>query len=113
MENKELLEKVIKDRLEKSLSEDIDPEEKKVYFKEAMEALDRQTEMDRTDSMKKEQNLNRVVRYVEVAAVPAGLMILDSLFKWRFMKTVCNFEKDYTFTTTPGRSISSFFRSRK
>ena len=113
MENKELLEKVINDRLEKSLSEDIDPEMKKVYFKEAMEALDRQNEIDRSDSMKKEQNLNRVIRYVEVAAVPAGLMLLDSLFKWRFMKTVCNFEKDYTFTTTPGRSISSFFRWKR
>lgn len=113
MENRELLEKVMRDRLEKSMDENIDPEKKKEYFKEAMDAVDRLNEMDRLDSSKKEQNSNRLVRYVEVAAVPAGLMILDSFFKWRFMKTVCNFEKDYTFTTTPGRSISSFFRSKR
>lgn len=113
MENRELLEKVVKDRLTKSMDESIDPEKRAMYFKEAMEATDRLNEMDRFDSSKKEQNLNRVVRYVEVAAVPAGLMILDSFFKWRFMKTVCSFEKDYTFTTTPGRSISSFFRWKR
>lgn len=113
MENKELLEKVIKNRLENSLSEDLDPEEKEAFFKEAMEAMDRHIELERVESTKKEQNLNRMVRYVEVVAVPVGLLMIDSFVKWRFMKTVCNFEKDYTFTTTPGRSISSFFRFKK
>ena len=113
MENKELLEKVVKDRLDASLSEGLDPEEKERVFKEAMEAIDRQIELDRYESSKKEQTLNRVVKFVEVAAVPTALILIDSVVKWRFMKTVCNFEKDYTFTTTPGRSVSSFFRFKK
>ena len=110
MENKELLEKVIKDRLEASLATGLDFEEKRAVFREAMEAIDRQIELERSESAKEERTPNRIMRGVEVVALPVLLTGVDLFTKWRFMKTVCNFEKDYTFTTTPGRSISSLFR---
>lgn len=113
MENKELLEKVIQNRLENSLSEDMTPEEKKEAFKEAMDAIDRSIELERAEIAKKEQLPNRIIRVAEVAAVPVVLAGVDIFSKWKFMKTVCNFEKDYTFTTTPGRSISGLFRFKK
>lgn len=127
MENKELLEKVINSRLEDSLDEDMDLKERELAFKEAMAAMDRHIELERFESAnkenelvhaenelnRKEQGLNRIVKYVEVAAVPVGLLILDSALKWKYMKTICNFEKDYTFTTTPGRSLSGLFRFKK
>ena len=113
MENKALLEKVIKNRLEDSLSKDLNPEEKKQAFREAMEALDRQTEIEKAETAKTEQTSSRIVKVIEVGAIPAALLTLDYLFKSRFMRNVCEFEKDYTFTTTPGRSISSFFKFRK
>lgn len=111
--NKELLEKVINNRLKDSLSDILDPEEKETAFKEAMEAMDRHIELERAESVKGEQKSNRIIKYIEIAAVPAGLLVLDYCFKWKFMKTVCNFEKDYTFTTTPGRSVSNIFRFKK
>ena len=113
MENKDLLEKVIKDRLESSLSKGLDPEEKKQAFKEAMEAMDRKTELEKIESAKTEQKTNRFVKVIEVAAVPVGLLTIENLFKFKFMKNVCHFEKDYTFTTTPGRSLSSWFRFKR
>ena len=113
MEHKDLLEKVIKNRLETSLDCSVNPEEKEQAFKEAMEAMDRCIELERAESAKNEQGLNRIVKYVEVAAVPVGVLVLDSIIKWKYMKTICNFEKDYTFTTTPGRGISSFFRFKR
>lgn len=113
MENKDLLEKVIKDRLGSSLSENSDAEEKKQAFKEAMEAMDRKIEIEKIESAKKDQTSNRIVKVLEVAAVPAVLLTVENLFKFKFMKKVCLFEKDYTFTTTPGRSISSYFKFKR
>lgn len=127
MENEKLLETVIKSRLEDSLDDAMDLKERGLAFKEAMEAMDRHIELKRLDSTnkenelvhaenelaRKEQELNRIVKYVEIVAVPVGLFILDSAFKWKYMKTICNFEKDYTFTTSPGRSLSGLFRFKK
>ena len=113
MRHKDLLEKVIKDRLTLALSDDVGSESEKENFKEAMEAIDRAIELEKIEQAKEEQVKNRVIKYIEIAAIPAALMTLDFLFKRKYMKDVCNFEKDYTFTTTPGRSISSFFRFKK
>ena len=82
-------------------------------FKEAMEIADRIIEMEKLESDKKEKEKSRIIKYIEVAAVPAGLFLLDCIFKRYYMRQVCNFEKDYTFTTTPGKSIGSIFRFKK
>lgn len=109
-ENKELLDKVVKDRLEWALANDVGSEEEKLMFEEAMKAIDRQVELEKIESAKKEQKENRVVRIVEIVAVPVALETLGFIYRRIFMKDVCNFEKDYTFTTTPGRSISGLFK---
>lgn len=114
MENKELLEKVVKDRLEASLSDELDSEEKKNAFREAMDAIDRQNEMERIVTGKKEQNYNRYIRYGVEIGLPLCLFGLGVLVDRKNMKDLCHFEKDYTFTTTAGRRwASNLFRSRK
>lgn len=111
MENRELLEKVYRDRLTKALEQEADSEEKRAAFKDAMDATDRLIEMQKLESMKKDQDLGRILKYVEALALPVGLVVLDYVFKKDFLRQVCQFEIDNTFTTTPGRSgVSGFFR---
>ena len=125
-----LLDEVIERRLEIAADEPVSEESKRV-FKEAMEAIDRKIQLERIEVSRKEveskellereklsrtkeeQKKNDIMRIVEVVAVPVGLFMLDCLFKRYYMRSVCNFEKDYTFTTTPGKSISGLFKFKK
>lgn len=130
MENIKLLEDVIKNRLEIA-EDDVESEESKRAFKEAMEAIDKMIQLEKLevsklevenkerlerekfDKTNREQKKNDILRIVEVVAVPVGLFVMDCLFKRYYMRSVCNFEKDYTFTTTPGKSISGLFKFKK
>lgn len=111
--NKENLDKVINDRLESVLIYEEGSEDATRAFKEAMKAIELRNEMEKIEDAKKSEKKNTVLKVVEIAAVPVGLFVLDAIFKNHYMKKVCNFEKDYTFTTTPGRGLSSLFQFRK
>lgn len=113
MEIKNLLEETVKNRLEKIAGEDVTEEEKKQAFEEAMKAADRVIEIDKVEAEKDGKKTSKILKYVEMVAVPVALATLDYIFKTRFARTICNFEKDYTFTTQAGRSVSQFFRWRK
>lgn len=122
MNNKTLLEEVIDNRLA-SVKDSCGGDEEKKAFREAMEATDRHIQMERLKlereklelekqkvEAKDDQKFNRIMKCVEVVAVPVGVLVLDFVFKQHYMKKICTFEKDYTFTTTPGKSIGSIFR---
>lgn len=113
MEIKELLEETVKGRLEQIDSEGITEEDKKQAFEEAMKAADRVIEIEKVEAEKDGKKTNKFLKCVEMIAVPVALGALEYFFKMRFTRTVCNFEKDYTFTTQAGRSVSQFFRWRK
>lgn len=113
MESKELLDAVIEDRLKVAQSKTTDVEVRKANFKEAMDAIDRRIELEKINSGKTEQRWSRIAKYIEVGAIPAALLLMDFMFKRSYMTRICNFEKDYTFTTTPGRSLSGLFRFKK
>lgn len=113
MEIKELLEETVKNRLEQIAGDDIAEEDKKQAFDEAMKAADRVIEIEKVEAEKDSKKTNKILKYVEMVAVPVGLATLDYIFKTRFATRICNFEKDYTFTTQAGRSVSQFFRWRK
>ena len=146
MENENLLEQVIEDRLNTALDNEVDVKVRSQAHKEAMEAIDRQIQLKKLaaseEETKSKQNVeyarlaaskeetnskqnveyarlalersekksNRIIKVVEIAAIPVGLFVADCLFKRYYMRQVCNFEKDYSFTTTPGKGISSLFR---
>lgn len=65
------------------------------------------------ENSKEDTKKSNVIRWVEVVAVPVGILVLDFAFKRSFATRVCNFEKDYTFTTTAGRSISGLFKFKR
>ena len=103
-ENRRLLDEVITNRLALALEAGKDTDGD--AFAEAMEAIDRQTELDK---QKKEE----IIKYVEIGAALVLAPIIETKCKEVFAKIVCDFEKDYTFTTTAGRALSSLFRFKK
>lgn len=117
-DNKKLLEEVINDRLKKSLGEN--PGEASAAFEEAMKAIDRQNELDKTkndlDGIKNERdskNRDRLVKVVEIGAVVVAAPLIEAACKKGFAYMICEFEKDYSFTTMAGKSLSSLFKFKK
>lgn len=140
--NRALLERVIEDRLRRSELADPTKEEDKVAFKEAMDALSKQIELDKIDASHEEQleklkienerlkaecekNLRdeaarkseaKKDRWVQIGTFGAGMLLgptLEYIFKSAFARYICEFEKENTFISTPGRTLSDVFRFKK
>ena len=102
-ENKKLLEDVIKDRLTKSLG---DSDEASEAFKEAMEAIDRQNTLDK-------DNKDRMVKFVEIGTAVVLAPLIEAGCKKAFAHMICEFEKNDSFTTMAGKSLSGLFKFKK
>ena len=103
-ENKKLLEEVIKDRLTKSLGSD--PDEASEALKEAMEAIDRQTVLDKDDK-------DRIVKFVEIGTAVVLAPLIETACKKAFAHMICEFERNDSFTTMAGKSLSGLFKFKK
>ena len=103
-ENKKLLEDVIKDRLTKSLGND--PDEASEAFKEAMEAIDRQNTLDKDSK-------DRIVKFVEIGTAVVIAPLIETGCKKAFAHMICEFEKNDSFTTMAGKSLSGLFKFKK
>ena len=99
-----LLQEVINDRLNRSLSDD--SEEAKVAFNEAMEAIDRQQTLDKDKK-------DTIIKAVEIGAAVLLAPLVEAGCKKAFAHMLCEFEKDYNFTTMAGKSLSGLFKFRK
>lgn len=102
-ENKKLLEDVIKDRLTKSLG---DSDEASEAFKEAMEAIDRQNTLDK-------DNKDRIVKFVEIGTAVVLAPLIETGCKKAFAHMICEFEKNDSFATMAGKSLSGLFKFKK
>lgn len=121
-ENKDLLEEVIKDRLTKSLGSN--PDEASEALKEAMEAIDRQIALDKdinTMSIADKQldkdidkdNKDRIVKFVEIGTAVVLAPLIEAGCKKAFAHMICEFERNDSFTTMAGKSLSGLFKFRK
>lgn len=132
MESKKLMDEVIKDYLEIAKSEETDEETKSKAVDKAVKLMDRAIELEKLEAAKdekrenlelekakvariqEEQKKNNTVRYIVEVGVPVALFIGNFIVNNHFLKKVSNFEKDYTFTTTPAKNIvSNLFKFRK
>lgn len=59
---------------------------------------------------KSKNNSQTALRVIEIAAAVVVAPILEHKFRKGFAKMICEFEKDYNFTTTAGRSLSKLFK---
>ena len=172
--NRTLLEEVIEDRLTEVKNCNTDDENSKQYFKEAMEAVAKQIEIDKIDASYQEQAEKLDVekdklaadkekfeatqkererelelekeklkverekleadkekhqkeleakadegnkdRLVQIGIFVGGLVVgkcIDYAFERAHVTRICHFEKDYTFTTSPGRALGKLFKFKK
>lgn len=107
--NKKLLDEVITKRLEEAKASEAGTEKGDVAFKQAMDAIDRRNEVDNQSASKKNAWIGHVIRGVEVLAAILVVPAVQHCYNMKYAKTLCNFEKDYTFTTTAGKATKSFF----
>ena len=115
--NMELLSKVTESRLKKALVSTGNDEADKIAFKEAMDAVDREFELEKfrreAEAKKAEARKERTVRFIvlgtEVLLIPLVTVICNT----HYAKMLCEFEKTDTFTTTAGRRLSDLFRIKK
>ena len=110
-DNKKLLEEVIKDRLTKSLGDDAD--ESSAAFKDAMEAIDRQVALDKEQAELDKDKKDRMVKLVEIGTAVVLAPLIELGCKKAFAYMLCEFEKDYSFTTMAGKSLSGLFKFKK
>lgn len=119
-ENKKLLEDVIKQRLEQALDLDECTKESNIMFTEAMSAVDKSIELSKLEAARDEQiqkqelaiaeaKKDRIVKCVEIGAAIILAPVINTMCNKAYAKIICHFEKDYTFTTTAGRSLSRLF----
>ena len=62
------------------------------------------------DIEKSKNNSQTALRVLEIAAAVVVAPIVEHKFRKGFAKMICEFEKDYNFTTTAGRSLSKLFK---
>lgn len=122
-ENKKLLDEVIKNRLETAKQSTADADVNNVAFRQAMEAIDRQIEIDKIKVSSEEQSKKQehskketeINMWIQIGGLVASMVVVPAMnhfYNMRYAKTLCHFEKDYTFTTTPGKATSKFFNFR-
>lgn len=57
--------------------------------------------------------IDSLLKVLEIGVVLVAVPVVENRFKTKFAKMICEFEKDYNFTTTAGRSLSSLFKFKK
>lgn len=61
----------------------------------------------------KQAKINLAIKAVEIAAVAVVAPLIDHKCKTTFAHMLCEFEKDYSFTTMAGKSLSGLFKFKK
>ena len=119
-----LMDEVIEQRLETAKNENEESEVRNKALKEAGELYKLRMEERKFEASLQQQEIEKqiatkndkkrdVLKYVEIAAVPVATLLLDFALKRSFARMLCNFEKDYNFTTTAGKSLGQLLRFKK
>lgn len=125
MESKtvKLLSDVVESRLKTALSSEAGSD-RDTAFGQAMSAMDRLIELSKLEASydeqakkqelaRKEAKLDKIIKIGEIVAVALVVPGIQYFCNMRYAKTLCNFEKDYTFTTQAGKATSKLFRFGK
>lgn len=125
--SRELMQEVLQDRLEKSINEFLDAEERNTAFEQAMKIADRQAkiyesdivyddqvkklehEKEKLETEKSENKKNRWVKAGEIFAVTILVPVIYYCANKGLIKEVGTVEQMEHFSGTPGRSLGKMF----
>ena len=88
-------------------------EEMKQEFELHRDELNYYREKERAELEAKKARNEMLIKGIEIAAAVLVTPIMDFRCKTAFAHMLCEFEKDYNFTTIAGKSLSGLFKFRK
>lgn len=88
-------------------------EEKKFDHDMVKQQVAHENEMKKAKMEANQAKLNTAVKVAEIAAAVIIAPLIDFRCKETFAHMLCEFEKDYNFTTMAGRSLSAIFKFKK
>lgn len=98
----------IKNELEINAKKEVDKEKLRIESEKLR--LDNQKSVNNYNLEQDKLRTQRLLKILEVTAAVVLTPMIDNKFRTKFAKLICNFEKDYNFTTTAGRSLSKLFK---
>lgn len=88
-------------------------EEMKQEFELHRDELNYYREKEKAELEAKKARNEMLIKGVEIAAAVIVAPLIDTRCKTAFAHMLCEFEKDYNFTTMAGKSLSGLFKFRK
>ena len=85
-------------------------EDEKIRIEGEKIRLEREKNCDVINIENEKLVIDSLLKVLEIGVALVAVPMIDNKFKTRFAEMICNFEKDYNFTTTAGRSLSSLFK---
>lgn len=128
--NRELMQEVLQDRLEKSINTSLEAEERNVAFEQAMKIADRQAkiyesdivyddqikklehEKEKLETEKSENKKNRWIKAGEIFVMAIVVPTMYLVANKALIKDVGTVEQMEHYGSTPGRSLGKMFSFR-
>lgn len=88
-------------------------EERKQNYEMHRDELAYYREKEKAEIEAKKARNEMLIKGIEIAAAVLVTPIMDFRCKTAFAQMLCEFEKDYNFTTMAGRSLSGLFKFKK
>ena len=88
-------------------------EEMKQEFELHRDELNYYREKEKAEIEAKKARNEMLIKGIEIAAAVIVAPLIDTRCKTAFAHMLCEFEKDYNFTTMAGRSLSGIFKFKK
>ena len=88
-------------------------EEMKQEFELHRDELNYYREKEKAELEAKKARNEMLIKGIEIAAAVIVTPLIDMRCKTTFAQMLCEFEKDYNFTTMAGKSLSGLFKFRK
>ena len=73
-------------------------------------AIDKQIELDKIKAKQNSNRSEKAIKRIEMGATLVVGSLIGLKCNTLFAKTICEFEKDYMFTTTAGKTLSKLFK---
>ena len=73
-------------------------------------AIDKEIELAKIKSQQNSNRSEKAIKLIEIGATLVVAPLIGLKCNTLFAKTICEFEKDYTFTSTAGKTLSKLFK---
>ena len=98
------------EREDKRQSFESERDDKNIKCEMGKKTIDKQIELAKIKSQKDSNRAEKAIKLIEIGATLVVAPLIGLKCNTLFAKTICEFEKDYMFTTTAGKTLSKLFK---